>query len=94
MMLGKALTTAEAIEGITDTGKFEILATRVLRIEDEDCRFLVHLGVNALGAFCRILFMPLFGASDCHDRSFQACCFLGQSAQSFSLNRRHSLYEV
>ena len=48
-MLGKALTTAEAIEGITDAGKFEILATRVLRIEDEDCRFLEHLGVNAAG---------------------------------------------
>jgi hypothetical protein len=32
MMLGKALTTAEAIEGITDAGKFEILATRVLCI--------------------------------------------------------------
>jgi hypothetical protein len=43
------LTTAEAIEGITDAGKFEILATRVLRIEDEDCRFLAHLGENAQG---------------------------------------------
>src|SRR6266542_2628448 len=60
-ILGKALTTAEAIEGI-DPGTFEILATRVLRIEDEDCRFFEHLGVNAAGktipssldAFCLI----------------------------------------
>ena len=56
------MTTAESIEGITDAGKFEILATRVLRIEDEDCRFLEHLGENATGktisssldAFCLI----------------------------------------
>jgi len=56
------LTTAEAIEGITDAGKFEILATRVLRIEDEDCFFLAHLGENAQGktisgrwdAFCLV----------------------------------------
>lgn len=43
------MTTAEAIEGITDSGKFEVLATRVLRIEDEDCRLIEHMGVNAIG---------------------------------------------
>jgi hypothetical protein len=40
-------TTAEHIEGITDAGKFEVLATRVLRLLHEDCRSLVHLGTNA-----------------------------------------------
>jgi len=56
------MTTAEAIEGITDAGEFEILATRVLRITDEDCRLLEHMGVNAAGkpvknpidCFCRV----------------------------------------
>ncbi|HUL01151.1 MAG TPA: hypothetical protein VLX29_09875, partial [Nitrospirota bacterium] len=56
------MTTAEAIEGIADAGKFEILATRALRISDEDCRLLDHMGVNALGktianpidSFCRV----------------------------------------
>ncbi len=43
------MTTAEALESITDSGKFEVLATRVLRIEDEDCRLLEHMGVNAAG---------------------------------------------
>jgi hypothetical protein len=43
------MTTAEAIEGITDAGEFEILAARVLRISDEDCRVLEHIGVNAAG---------------------------------------------
>lgn len=56
------MTTAEAIEGITDAGEFEILATRVLRITDDDCRLLEHMGVNAAGktiagpidSFCRV----------------------------------------
>ena len=56
------MTTAEAIESMTDTGQFEILATRVLRITDDDCRFLEHMGVNAAGktvpnpidGFCRV----------------------------------------
>lgn len=43
------MTTAEAIEGMTDAGKFEILATRVLRYVDDDCRLLEHMGVNAAG---------------------------------------------
>ena len=56
------MKTAEAIEGITDAGEFEILATRVLRITDEDCRLLEHMGVNAIGktianpidGFCKV----------------------------------------
>ena len=56
------MTTAEAVEAIKDAGKFEILATRVLRITDEDCRLLEHEGVNAAGktvpnpvdGFCRV----------------------------------------
>ena len=56
------MTTAEAIEGITDAGMFEILATGVLRITDDDCRLLEHMGVNAAGktvanpidSFCRV----------------------------------------
>lgn len=56
------MKTAEAIECITDAGEFEILATRVLRIADDDCRLLEHMGVNAAGktipnpvdAFCRV----------------------------------------
>jgi len=43
------VTTAEALEAMTDAGEFEVLATRVLRIEDEDCRLLEHMGVNAAG---------------------------------------------
>jgi hypothetical protein len=43
------LTTAEAIEGMTDAGKFEILALRALRILDADCPAVIHLGVNAQG---------------------------------------------
>lgn len=56
------MTTAQAIEGITDAGKFEILATRVLRLVDSDCNILNHLGVNAEGktikgpvdGFCKV----------------------------------------
>ena len=56
------MTTAEAIEGMTDAGEFEILATRVLRMTDDDCRYLEHVGVNAAGktiaslvdGFCRV----------------------------------------
>lgn len=56
------MTTAEALEGMTDPGKFEILATRVLRGIDPDCEAIAHAGVNAQGktipnpidAFCRV----------------------------------------
>ncbi|MCU1300664.1 MAG: hypothetical protein JWQ87_948 [Candidatus Sulfotelmatobacter sp.] len=43
------MTTAEAIEKITDTGKFEILSIRALRELEEDCKSVIHLGMNAQG---------------------------------------------
>lgn len=43
------MTTAESLEGMTDAGQFEILATRSLRELDSDCRGVVHVGVNAEG---------------------------------------------
>ena len=43
------MSTANAIEAITDAGKFEILATRVLRQVDRDYARVEHLGVNADG---------------------------------------------
>ena len=56
------MTTAEAIAGITDSGQFEILATRVLKLSEPDCADLEHMGVNATGktvknpvdGFCRV----------------------------------------
>ena len=56
------MTTAEKIEGMTDAGQYEILATRVLRELDPDCQAVVHAGVNAQGktianpidAFCLV----------------------------------------
>lgn len=56
------MTTANAIESITDAGLFEILATRVLRQTDSDYSYVEHLGVNAdgktvknsLDGFCRV----------------------------------------
>jgi len=42
-------TTAETIEGITDTGVFETLSVRVLREVDPDCQAIIHLGINAAG---------------------------------------------
>lgn len=41
--------TAKLLEEMTDAGAFEILGLRVLRFRYEDCRGLVHLGVNADG---------------------------------------------
>jgi hypothetical protein len=43
------MTTAKAIEKITDAGAFEVLATRVLRQIDTDYARIEHLGVNADG---------------------------------------------
>src|SRR3954452_11244862 len=43
------MTTAETLEGLTDAGQFEILATRVLRLIDADSKAVVHAGVNAQG---------------------------------------------
>jgi len=45
----RVAATAEHLESISDTGKFEILATQVLRFLYEDCRAIVHLGVNPEG---------------------------------------------
>jgi hypothetical protein len=42
-------TTAEHLEGMTDAGEFEILATQVLRFWHDDCRAIVHTGTNAQG---------------------------------------------
>jgi hypothetical protein len=41
--------TAEKIKRINDVGAFETLAIRVLREIDEDCRAIVHLGINEAG---------------------------------------------
>ena len=43
------MTTAEAIEKITDTAQFEILAIRALRELEADCRAIIHFGVNPEG---------------------------------------------
>lgn len=43
------MTTANAIEAMTDAGEFEILATRVLRQIDTDYARVEHMGVNADG---------------------------------------------
>lgn len=56
------MTTAEHLEGMTDPGKFELLALRVLRELFDECKSLVHLGTNAEGktvpspidAFCLV----------------------------------------
>ena len=43
------MTTAEKLEAITDRGKFEKLATAVLRNVNKDYEAVLHLGVNAAG---------------------------------------------
>ena len=43
------MTTAEKLEGMTDRGQFELLATSVLRKVDPDCARLIHVGINAAG---------------------------------------------
>lgn len=56
------MTTANAIEAMTDAGAFEVLAMRVLRQTDTDYARIEHLGVNAdgkpvknpLDGFCRV----------------------------------------
>jgi hypothetical protein len=56
------VTTAEAIESITDAGLFEILAIRVLKNLVPEFKFIDHMGVNAEGktirnpvdSFCRV----------------------------------------
>ena len=41
--------TRQLLAQITDTGRFEALATAVLREEDPDCRRVVHVGLNKEG---------------------------------------------
>ena len=56
------MTTAEALEKITDRGKFELLATSVLRQINTEYSSLVHTGMNSAGetvvspvdGFCRL----------------------------------------
>ena len=43
------MTTAEALERMTDAGQFEILATRSLRVLELECSSIVHFGVNEQG---------------------------------------------
>ncbi len=43
------MKTAKAIENMTDSAEFEILATRILRLTEDNCRNLEHSGVNADG---------------------------------------------
>jgi hypothetical protein len=43
------VTTAEALEGITDFAKFEIFAMNALHVLDSDFRLAIQLGVNAQG---------------------------------------------
>ena len=43
------MTTAEALEGVTDPGLFEILGVRALRALHPECECLEHVGVNAQG---------------------------------------------
>lgn len=43
------MTTTEALEAITDEGKFEVLALRVLRHLEPDCTSVIHVGVNTEG---------------------------------------------
>jgi len=47
------VTTAEALEGITDESAFELLAVRALRELEPDCHSLVHLGMNSQGKTIR-----------------------------------------
>jgi hypothetical protein len=41
--------SANALEGMSDTGQFELLATAVLRRAHPDCGNLIHTGINAEG---------------------------------------------
>lgn len=57
------MNTTEALEAMTDRGKFELLATAVLSIAKEDYRAITNTGVNARGdtipapvdGFCKVL---------------------------------------
>ncbi len=43
------MNTAEALEKITDRGKFELLVTSVLRKHNRDYAAIIHTGINAQG---------------------------------------------
>ncbi len=43
------MSTAKALEAITDRGQFELLATAILREQSREYRAVVHLGVNSSG---------------------------------------------
>lgn len=43
------MTTAEILEAMTDRGKFELLATSILRKANKNYEAVLHLGVNAAG---------------------------------------------
>ncbi len=47
------VTTAEALDGITDESAFELLAVRALRELEPECHSLVHLGMNLQGKTIR-----------------------------------------
>jgi hypothetical protein len=47
------VTTAEALDGMTDESAFELLAVRSLRELEPDCHWLVHLGMNSQGKTIR-----------------------------------------
>ena len=60
-MNSKMLNTNEALEKITDPGKFELLATSVLRKAEKEYASIIHTGVNKgktvkspLDGFCRV----------------------------------------
>ncbi len=56
------MNTAEALEKITDRGKFELLVTSVLRKHNRDYAAIIHTGINAqretikspVDGFCRV----------------------------------------
>ncbi len=43
------MTTAEALEALTDAGKFELLAAATVGLRNSDCACLVNTGINASG---------------------------------------------
>lgn len=43
------MNTAEALEAITDRGRFELLVTSVLRKDNRDYAAILHVGLNATG---------------------------------------------
>jgi hypothetical protein len=49
----RPVTTAEALDGMTDESAFELLAVRSLRELEPDCHSLVHLGMNSQGKTIR-----------------------------------------